>query len=168
MAWDRPVRNTGVYRSDDLLYWSKNAFLHNEGFSKTMTVNRYEKLTQYLHCNAERNGGNDPLVKIRDVMDSMSENLTESYRQFGGHKNKENKSSKIEFNFVIVCFGLFWVFIHVRLAIQRIRNFALLDKKLFIYLMQNFRWFTYLMLRGVQRILEEPLNTPVRSGIKYL
>ena len=91
-----------------------------------------------------------------------------SYRQFGGHKNRENKSSKIEFNFVIVCFGLFWVFIHVRLTIQRIRIFALLDKKLCIYLMQNFRSFTYLMIRGVQRILEELLSTPVRSGIKYL
>ena len=76
------------------------------------------------------------------------------YRQFGGHKNRENKSLKIEFNFVIVCFGLFRVFIHVRLTIQRIRIFALLDKMLFIYLMQNFRSFTYLMLRGVQRKLE--------------
>ena len=105
----------------------------------------------------------------RPSINSMNKlNCDNMYRQFGGHKNKENKSSKIEFNFVIVCFGLFWVFIHVRLAIQRIRNFALLDKKLFIYLIQNFRWFTYLMLRGVQRILEEPLNTPVRSGIKYL
>ena len=70
----------GVNKMPDYkLYWSKNAFLHNEGFSKTMTVKRYEKLTQYLHCNAESNGGNDPLVKIRDVMDSVSENLTESY-----------------------------------------------------------------------------------------
>ena len=54
------------------------------------------------------------------------------YRQFGGHKNRENKSLKIEINVLLVCFGLFWVFIHVRLTIQRIRIFALLDKKLFI------------------------------------
>ena len=69
------------------------------------------------------------------------------YRQFGGHKNRKNKSLKIEFNFLIVYFGLFWVFIHVRLTIQRIRIFALLDKKLFICLMQNVRSFSYLMLR---------------------
>ena len=90
------------------------------------------------------------------------------YRQFGDHKNRENKSLKIEFNFLFVCFGLFWVFIHARLTIQRIIIFALLDKKLFIYLMQNFRSFTHLMLRGVQRKLEELVNTPVRTGIKYL
>ena len=47
------------------------------------------------------------------------------YRQFGGHKNRENKSLKIEINFLLVCFLLFWVFIHVRLTIQRIRIFAL-------------------------------------------
>ena len=70
-----------------------------------------------------------------------------TYRQFGGHKTRENKSLKIEFNFHLVCYGLFWVFIHVRLTIQRNRIFAPLDKKLFIYLM-NFRSFTYLMLRG--------------------
>ena len=93
---------------------------------------------------------------------------SKKYRQIGGHKNRKNKSLKIEFNFHIVCFGLFLVLIHVRLTIQRIRIFALLDKKLFIYLMQYFRSFTYLMLRGVQRTLEELLNTPVRTGIKYL
>ena len=48
-----------------------------------------------------------------------------SYRQFGGHKNRENKSLKIEINVLRVCFGLFWAFIHVRLTIQRIRIFAL-------------------------------------------
>ena len=47
------------------------------------------------------------------------------YRQFGGHKNRENNSLKIEINFLLVCLGLFWVFIHVRLTIQRIRIFAL-------------------------------------------
>ena len=62
------------------------------------------------------------------------------YRQFGGHKNRENKSLKIEFNFLLVCYGLLLVFIHVRLTIQRNRIFAPLDKKLFIYLMQNFRY----------------------------
>ena len=90
------------------------------------------------------------------------------YRQFGGHKNRENKSLKIEFNFPIVCFGLFGFFIHVRLTIQRIRIFSLVDKKLFIYFMQNSRSFTCLMLRGVQRTLEELLNTPAETGIKYL
>ena len=70
------------------------------------------------------------------------------YRQFGGHKNRENKSLKIEFKFLLVYYGLICVFIHIRLTIQRNRIFALLDKKLFIYLMQNFRYFTYLMLRG--------------------
>ena len=99
---------------------------------------------------------------------SLMSSIINGYRQFGGHKNRENKSLKIEFYFLIVCFGLFWVFIHVRLTIQRIRIFALVDKMLFIYLMQNFRSFTYLMLRGVQRTLEELLNTPVRTGIKYL
>ena len=94
--------------------------------------------------------------------------MSHLYRQFGGHKNRENKSLKIEFNFLISCFGLFGIFIHVRLTIQRIRIFALVDKKLFIYLMQNFRSFTYLMLRGVQRTLEELLNTPVWTEIKYL
>ena len=94
--------------------------------------------------------------------------LSHGYRQFGGHKNRENKLLKIEFNFLIVCVGLIWVFIHVRLTIQRIRIFALVDKKLFIYLMQNSGSFTCLMLRGVQRTLEELLNTPVRTGIKYL
>ena len=73
---------------------------------------------------------------------------TPRYRQFGGHKNRENKSLKIEFNFILVCKWLFWVFIHIRLTIQRNRIFAPLDKKLFIYLMQNFRSFTYLVLRG--------------------
>ena len=90
------------------------------------------------------------------------------YRQFGGHKNRENKSIKIEFDIFIVCIGLFWIFIHVRLTIQRMRIFALVDKKLFIYLMQNSWSFTYLMLRGVQRTLEELLNTPVGTEIKYL
>ena len=70
------------------------------------------------------------------------------------HKNRENKSLKIEFNFLRVCFGLYWAFINERLTIQRIRIFSLLDKKLFIYLMQNFRLFTYLMFRGFQRKLE--------------
>ena len=77
-----------------------------------------------------------------------------NYRQFGVHKNRENKSLKIELKFLLVCYGLFWVYIHVRLTIQRNRFFALLDKKLFIYLMQNFRSSTYLMLRGDERKLE--------------
>ena len=77
---------------------------------------------------------------------TMEKQIT--YRQFGGHQNRENKSLKIEFNFILVCYGLCWVFIHIRLTIQSNRIFALLDKKLFLYLMQNFLSFTYLMLRG--------------------
>ena len=56
---------------------------------------------------------------------TFSQTNHSGYSQFGGHKNRENKSLKIEINVLRVCFGLFWAFIHVRLTIQRIRIFAL-------------------------------------------
>ena len=59
------------------------------------------------------------------------------YRQFVGHKNREIKSLKIDFFIILVDLGSFRSFIHVRLTIQRIGVSPLLDKKLFIYLMQN-------------------------------
>ena len=78
------------------------------------------------------------------------------YRQFGGHKNRENKSLKIDFYINLVDFRSFRYLIHVRLTIQIIRVSALLDKKLFIYLMQNRRPFIHLMPVGDQRTLEQP------------
>ena len=59
------------------------------------------------------------------------------YRQFGGHKNREIKSLKIDYYIILVDVGSFRSFIQVRLTIQRIGVSPLLDKKLFIYLMQN-------------------------------
>lgn len=32
-------------------YWSKDAFLGNEGIKSVMTVKRYEKITEYLHVS---------------------------------------------------------------------------------------------------------------------
>ena len=93
------------------------------------------------------------------------------YRQFGGHKIRENKNLIIKNRIstsllsALGCFGFLSMYV---LPYKEYFFFALLDKKLFIYLMQNFRSFTYLLLRGVQRTLEELLNTPVRTGIKYL
>ena len=44
----------------------------------------------------------------------------------------------------------------------------LLDKKLFIYFMQNLGPFTYQIPLGVQGTLEQPIKSHVEDGIKYL
>uniref|UniRef100_A0AAV2JG63 Uncharacterized protein n=1 Tax=Knipowitschia caucasica TaxID=637954 RepID=A0AAV2JG63_KNICA len=55
--------------------------LRDAGFQRVMTVNRYEKLSQYLHCNhaAARIGRNHPdyhpIAKVAPVVD-MARQLT--------------------------------------------------------------------------------------------
>ena len=63
---------------DYKLHWSKNKFLGNSGFIDVMPVRRYEKINQYLHCSS----GNvdDPLCKIRPILDLVSENIAKSYK----------------------------------------------------------------------------------------
>ena len=68
---------------------------------------------------------------------------------------------KVDFYIILVDFGSFRSFIHIRLTKQRIRVSALLVKKLFIYLMQNLGLLTHLMPAGVHRKLEQPTKTPM-------
>lgn len=63
---------------DYKLHWSKNKFLANSGFIDVMPVRRYEKITQYLHCSSA--DIEDPLRKIRPILDFMSENISKSYK----------------------------------------------------------------------------------------
>ncbi|XP_062595326.1 piggyBac transposable element-derived protein 4-like [Saccostrea cucullata] len=63
---------------DYKLHWSKNKFLANSGFIEVMPVRRYEKLTQYLHCDSEDT--DDPLCKVRPIMNLVSENILKSYK----------------------------------------------------------------------------------------
>lgn len=63
---------------DYKLYWSTNRFMANAGFQHVMPVKRYEKLTQYLHCSSVTDD-NDQLCKIRELMDMISLNISNSY-----------------------------------------------------------------------------------------
>ena len=84
---------------------------------------------------------------VQNMLMTMGKLFEKHCRQFGGHKNRENKSLKIELSSCRLLNIL--SFTHVRLTIPSNSIFTLLDKQLYIYLMQNFRPFTYLMLRGV-------------------
>ena len=67
-------------------YWSTEIFIGNRGFQDTMTLNRYQKLTQYLHCNvtAARVGRNDPgyhpIVKVSPVVEMANSNFVKYYQ----------------------------------------------------------------------------------------
>lgn len=69
----------GVNRLPDYkLHWSKNKFLANAGFQDVMPVRRYEKITQYLHCSSD--DFDDPLCKIRPVMNHITDNISKVYK----------------------------------------------------------------------------------------
>lgn len=67
-------------------YWSGDPFLGANGFQRVMTVNRYEKLSQYLHCNhaAARLDRNDPryhpIAKVAPVVDMVRQNFKMYYK----------------------------------------------------------------------------------------
>ena len=67
-------------------YWSGDPFLGVSGFQRIMTMNRYEKLSQYLHCNcaAARLERGDPryhpIAKVAPVVDMARQNFKIYYR----------------------------------------------------------------------------------------
>lgn len=67
-------------------YWSGDPFLGVSGFQRVMTMNRYEKLSQYLHCNqaAARLARNDPryhpIAKVSPVADMARQNFKMYYK----------------------------------------------------------------------------------------
>lgn len=67
-------------------YWSGDPFLGVTGFQRVMTMNRYEKLSQYLHCNhtAARLARNDPryhpIAKVAPIVDMARQNFKTYYK----------------------------------------------------------------------------------------
>ncbi|CAG2252725.1 unnamed protein product [Mytilus edulis] len=70
---------------DYSFYWSNNKYLGNQGFKEVMSVKRYEKLNQYIHCNDIETDvpvdqpGHDKLHKIRPLIDSSLQNFAARY-----------------------------------------------------------------------------------------
>ncbi len=68
------------------MYWSGDDFVGVPGIIKTMTCDRYNKLTQYLHISnnehqaARGERGYDPLYKIREVMEALDTSFRGHYR----------------------------------------------------------------------------------------
>lgn len=66
-------------------YWSADPFLGVVGFQRVMTLNRYEKLCQYLHCNhaAARIDKNDPryhpIAKVAPIVDMVRQKFKMYY-----------------------------------------------------------------------------------------
>lgn len=62
-------------------YWRDNDFLGSPGFKNTMTYNRYEKLSQYIHVNTaaarERrsNPNYHPINKVKPLYDVTNQNF---------------------------------------------------------------------------------------------
>ena len=67
-------------------YWSGDSFLSVIGFQRVMTLNRYEKLSQYLHCNNsaarldKRDPRYHPIAKVAPVVDMARQNFKMFYR----------------------------------------------------------------------------------------
>lgn len=67
-------------------YWSGDSFLGAKGFQGVMTMNRYEKLSQYLHCNhaAARLDRQDPryhpVAKVAPIVDMVRQNFKKYYK----------------------------------------------------------------------------------------
>jgi len=67
-------------------YWKDDDFLVSTGFKSTMTRNRYEKLSQYLHVNSSvarerRDSPNyHPVNKIRPIYDVTRSNFQKYYQ----------------------------------------------------------------------------------------
>ena len=82
------------------MYWSTDEFIGNAGFKKTMTCNRYEKLTQYFHVadrqsEPERRSPNyDRLFKIRPIMNTVKET---SYKYYKPHREMAIDEGMIKF-----------------------------------------------------------------------
>ena len=68
------------------MYWSTDDFVGVPGIIKTMTRDRFNKLSQYLHVSnnqyQRRRGepGYDPLYKVREVMESLDLSFRKYYR----------------------------------------------------------------------------------------
>lgn len=67
-------------------YWRDNDFLGSPGFKNTMTYNRYEKLSQYIHVNtaAARERRSDPnyhpINKVKPLYDVTNQNFRRYYQ----------------------------------------------------------------------------------------
>jgi len=67
------------------MYWSSNPNIGNEGMKRTMTANRFQKLTQYIHVAdrasepAKDAPDFDALYKLRPVIDHVSATFQEMY-----------------------------------------------------------------------------------------
>lgn len=67
-------------------YWSTDPFLGVSGFLQTMTVNRYEKLCQYIHCNnaaarlTRADADYHPVAKVAPVFDMARQNCKLHYQ----------------------------------------------------------------------------------------
>lgn len=67
-------------------YWSDNPFLACEGIKRVMTLNRYEKLCQYLHCNCDvarvthRDPNYHPGARVSPVEKVLSANIVKYYQ----------------------------------------------------------------------------------------
>lgn len=66
-------------------YWSSDQFLRCEGFARVITINRYEKLTEYLHLNcaqartARCDTNYHPLNKVRCLVEMAQRNFKLRY-----------------------------------------------------------------------------------------
>ena len=67
------------YLPQDRLYWDKDEFIRNSGIRKTLTVNRFHKLMEYVHISdrateAQRGDPNyDKLAKIRPMLEIVQQ-----------------------------------------------------------------------------------------------
>ena len=67
-------------------YWSVDPYLENIAIKRVMTLNRYEKLCQYLHCNCaaarlQRADANyHPMAKVAPLVDMARRNFKSCYQ----------------------------------------------------------------------------------------
>lgn len=68
------IVKTNRFRS----YWSSNPLLRNEAIARTMTLSRYEKLTEHFHVSSRVNENRmDKLCKIRWLFDHLNDKFPE-------------------------------------------------------------------------------------------
>lgn len=80
-------------------FWSNDPFLSNQGVKQVMTVNRYEKISEYLHISdRESEVGRqnaDKLIKIRPLLDSLMESFPRYMHCSRDQSIDEGKSTTI-------------------------------------------------------------------------
>lgn len=77
----------GIHKLPSLkCYWSSDDILHVEAIARIMTLNRYKKIIENLHCNDnervfdKNHSKHDKLHKVRPLLDMLNANLGKVYK----------------------------------------------------------------------------------------